>query len=237
MKKLMMFAAAMTIVGGAFAQCAVVEPGHCAMVWSVKMNLRTVTGKASSTTTVNSQDCTVDEAALCIRYPNFAYAVQGYLVTEDCECTCDALNDATAYLWATRLKSELVVTSWDWSLHVLGKQNTAEASWVLEGTDDLIGDMTLAGAGFGTFKKTNIFGSDVTGTFTALAGTVVGTLDEPTCVDACSPAAYWFCEDLSTTDDSEPGVIFGTWNVKFSLAGSKAVANGKGLPTPKWYGL
>ena len=232
MKKLMMFAAAMTIVGGAFAQCVIQPDVECAMVYNVKMNLRTVSGKTTTVITGSASDCDLGTEAGCVRYPNFPYAVQGYLVTTDCDCTCDAISSAEAFLWAPRLKSTLA-GEFDWAiLHVLGKQNTAEAAWEFEGIDSVLGPMTLAGAGFGSYSKTAAYG---VGAYSAFSGSVVGALEEPACIADCLFAAYWLCDDLGTALEDDAGIIYGTWAMKLNASASKAYSKGARIPVPAWY--
>ena len=230
MKKLMMFAAAMTIVGGAFAECEIPEiTGTCALVYNVKMNLRTVYGKASSGQIANAATCEVDEFTACIRYPNLKYSVQGYLFT--CDCECDAITEANSVLGGVNIKSALWVDEWEWELlHVLGNQTKAEAYWTLTGADSKMGPLTLTGAGFGSYSKKSSL-------FTSFSGTVVGQLLEPKCVAACEDAYYFWCGTLEE-DNTEASIIYGTWGMKLNSSYSKAYAKNQNLPAtalPAWY--
>jgi len=120
MKKLMMFAAAMTIVGGAYAQCADPVLENCMAVYNVKMNLKTVAFKGKA------QEC---DDAICVRYPKVGLVLDGYLIL--CSCDCDGLTDAdnaTIFLGNKKLQSVLIndTFAFDW-LHVLGNGKQAEA--------------------------------------------------------------------------------------------------------------
>ncbi|MCL1921157.1 MAG: hypothetical protein FWG50_08800 [Kiritimatiellaeota bacterium] len=246
MKKLMMFAAAMTIVGGAYAAptngdgsdgCSLSLDCEGALVYNVKMNLRTVSGKAGKTSHAISA-CEIGTDVTCIRYPNFPYQVLGYLVA--CDCACDAIADAEAVLWSPRLKSTLL-GEFDWELlHVLGTKKQAEAFWTFEGTDNYLGPMELVGAGFGSYSASfsKFFGRPYLG----FSGYVVGQLAEPVCLgvaaveDGCEPAFYWFCEDM-VLDNTEPSIIYGSWAMKLNTAASKKYWNGVvDIPTPSYYG-
>jgi len=227
MKKLMMFAATMTIVGGAFAQggCTDPEPIEKPVVYRVTMNLRTVMGKGRTTTV--SSACQDDAVtASCIRFPLYPYPVHGYIV--NCEWACDAITSEEVYLWNPKLRSTLLEPTFAWTfLHVLGRQGgaNAEALWDFTGVDSVIDDgagdngvVALRGAGFGVYNY-NL------GLYTSFRGMAVGTLSFPKCLSTgenCTVASYWLCTDL-TQDDEDPSVMFGTWAMRLDVAASKAV--------------
>jgi len=231
MKKLMMFAAAMTIVGGAYAQCSdpdVIDT-DCLLTYNVKMNLRTVTGKAVKGTI--SQDLCSDGVAVagCVRIPKVGLGLQGYLFV--CDCGCEALGDSDdtlLFLGNSKLKTTLFTDEFefDW-MHILGNGKSSETSWTLT-TDgdyrDVIGPMSLWGTGFGTVGVKQ--GVTV---FTGFSGGVVGFLAEPRCLAAgannCEIAGYWLCDGELEFDD--PSVIYGTWAMKLNpkLSGIKAGSN------------
>jgi len=226
MKKLMMFAAAMTIVGGAYAQCSDPEIilGNCMMTYNVKMNLRTVSGKAFAGATIKDPCGETEEiAGTCIRYPKVGLVLEGYLFL--CVCDCEALGEATEcelFLGNKKLRSMLSISEFgfDW-IHILGNGKQAEASWGLL-TDgdftDQIGPLALQGTGFGAFNKKNQV-------FTSFSGGTTGWLLEPRCLSSCDNASYWLCDGL--LDEEEPSVIYGTWAMKLNtkLSGSKAGNN------------
>lgn len=222
MKKLMMFAAAMTIVGGAYATCSP-TPTSCALVYNVKLNLKTSMGKG--TTGTSNSLCAPGNPGACVRFPNFSYVVDGYLAY--CDCDCDGImsaNDNVA--WCTKLKSAVELDfTWNY-VHVIGNQAQAEALWALDGEDSILGDFWLIGAGFGTYRKVTprVFGS--------FSGYAVGEMIDPICLvvatsasTTCALAGYWDCIDLTTllfsdTDDSAP--LFGSWAMKLNAAASKS---------------
>jgi len=231
MKKLMTFAAAMTIVGGAYAaDCEMPTPDTgCAMVYNVKMNLKTVSGKKLTGAAVyDKETCELTQDTDCIRFPNFPYRVQGYLVS--CDCGCDIL-DGDFVLWSAPLKSALCVEVTEGSFaHVLGKQNTAEIFFGLEGEDSVLGELWLTLVGFGTYsKKAGMYGG-----FNGLA---VGQLAQPICIGVCADAEYWECGTLVLAND-DPSIIGGTWSMKYNPGASKAYwRDGSSLvrATPKYY--
>jgi len=218
MKKLMMFAAAMTIVGGAYAQseCAMPELlDECALVYNVKMNLKTVSGKKASGSTYNAETCELDPYVDCIRFPRFPYGVVGYYVM--CECDCDNFFDGEFYLWNAKLKSVLEVSDFGGFTHVLGKKNTAEILWEMEASDTVLGDMNLSGAGFGTFSTSKRL-------YSGFSGAVVGTLDQPICIGDCAEAIYWDCSTLTAAGEysDDDSIIYGTFAFKVNPNASKS---------------
>ncbi|MCL2104975.1 MAG: hypothetical protein FWH21_07990 [Kiritimatiellaeota bacterium] len=233
MKKLMMFAAAMTIVGGAFAQCTPTQL-DCALVYNVKLNLKTSMGKVAGGSLASLCSPTVTTVA-CIRYPNYSYVIDGYIAI--CECECDSLADnAEVFSWNTKLRSIDPISVWEFdTLHVIGNQTQAETTWGMTGTDEIIGDFSLTGAGFGKFKKSGVQ------YFTSFSGYAAGQLDQPVCLinDNCDPAGYWYCDDLTANgfDDSEEAPLFGTWAIKFNAAASKRYAIDAYLKVPSFYGF
>ena len=223
MKKLMMFAAAMTIVGGAYAQCNDPEIilGDCMLTYNVKMNLRTVTGKGYKA--IQQNVCKEDEVeGGCIRFPRIGLTLDGYLFY--CNCDCDLVDADCLALGNKKLQTMLTGVDFAFEfIHILGNGKSAEASWALETTGDakgLIGPIELAGTGFGTFNtKNNIF--------TGFSGMTVGYLAEPQCIalNDCEPAFYWLCD--GTMDNEDASIIYGTWGMKLNtkFSGLKPAGN------------
>jgi len=222
MKKLMMFAAAMTIVGGAFAQCGDPEipEVNCALVYDVKASVKTTVGdsKAGYTVASNCGDSTNIAAATCFRKIG-KKTLQGFLFT--CDCECDAIESADMYLWNKKEKVfESGSMSWDF-INIIGKkQKDVEGSWkiTLDGTGSL-GAGTIYGAGFGKWdSKKEIVKS--------LSGNFAGYLEAPECDDelSCDAAAAYVCTDLLTPDSSLDTAAFGTWSIKYSSSKSKKLA-------------
>lgn len=224
MKKLLMFAAAMTIVGGAYAECSDPDPvdSNCVAVYNVKMNLKTTTGKAYSSKTYNASDCSELEVGGCVRFPKAGLVLEGYLII--CDCTCAGMEEAdedTLFIGNKKLQSVIIPDSFGFDfLHILGNGKSAETSWKLEGADytGQIGPLALTGAGFGTYStKYNVYSS--------FSGAAVGTLAEPVCLGECEAAGYWLCDGSFETTD--PSVLFGTWGMKLNTkySGAKYASN------------
>jgi len=229
MKKLMMFAAAMTIVGGAYAQCGDPDPidRDCMLTYNVKMNLRTVTGRALKHVTAPDLCGEGTVTGGCVRFPKVALTLEGYLFV--CGCECDMLEEADEtwlFLGNKKLQTTLQLGSFEFEfLHILGNGKSAEAAWTLEVDDDnkgLIGPFDLTGTGFGTFNtKQNLY--------TAFSGGTVGYLYVPQCIapgaQSCETAGYWICDGSFEFEDAS--VIYGTWGMKLNtkLSGYVAGAN------------
>jgi len=217
MKKLMMFAAAMTIVSGAYAQCSDpdIDPTFlsCITTYNVKMNLRTVSGKAFKSDTIVDTGLCSDDLSVsvsgCIRVPKVPLVLDGYLIV--CGCDCDALRQADTcwlFLGSKKLQSVLVTTedsdasfAFDWIHQIGANGKSAETSWsLLTGVAEedgeiydgdyrsLIGRLSLVGTGFGTYNMKHDL-------FTSFSGGTVGWLFEPRCLlkKDCVPAGYFDC--------------------------------------------
>ena len=222
MKKLMMFAAAMTIVGGAYASaCGDPQTKTCALVYDFKANLKTTVAKAG----YNKGDC----EDVCYRTPG-SVSLKGYLYS--CEgCDCDTFVEGMVLdAVAGKKNADYVIfqESPAWIiLNLIGKTRTqVETFWAVELTDGGI----LYMAGFGK--------TDKTGLITAINGSAVGYTVGPDCINtsSCSEApatAYPLC-DLESSYEV-PTVGFGTWAIKYNKGWSKKVAEGASLPTlVKW---
>ncbi len=226
MKKLMMFAAAMTIVGGAFAQCGEEPTAACALVYDVKISLKTTVGKEKAGSDV---PCGEDIGAICYRVKG-SVAWKGFL--SSCDCSCDGFQ--AAELWLFNDKAQEIVAAGetlDWVVfNYFGKKNTdVEGFWQLEGET-----ASLYAAGFGT--------SDKDGLLKSMNGNIVATLPAPECVlgDVCGAAVAYPCGmDNSVTNgliDLTPDTVgYGTWSVKYNKSASQKSADNGYLPWPKWY--
>jgi len=234
MKKLMMFAAAMTIVGGAFAADCAPETKPCALVYYVKMNLRTSMGKGGTTTSGSICEPGVTAIA-CVRFPNYPYVINGVIAT--CDCLCDSFLSADACLWDPKFKTPVAIDEWTWTIHVIGNKRTAEAYWDLAASDVAVGGaFELFGAGFGAFNGKY---------YTAFSGYAAGTLDNPICQrtlgtgnDAidCASAGYWDCVEgnLVAPGELEPAPLFGTWAIRLNPTASKRYLKDGYLPIPSY---
>lgn len=226
MKKLMMIAAAMTIAGGAFGSAC--NPGdepdaYCAIVYKVKMSLRTTDAKSSTT----KDGC--DE--LCYRQPS-KVSLMGYAHVCDA-CDCDALADMSWQLWNKKNKymyidtDESAEVTWG-ILNVIGKKATdVEAALSFE-TDALY----LLAAGFGKMDSKACLPKKISGN---VAGyglppsciTTTGTVCEPgddivECAYAFECADY--CEGDAFADTDLETVYFGTWSMSYSKSESNKYA-------------
>ena len=224
MKKLMMFAAAMTIVGGAHAQCN--DSLDCAQVWDVKMSLKT-----TQAATLKAKNVCADNA--CYRKPG-KKSLNGFLfVGGGCgECTCASINDAVFYLWDKKAK-EMVVDGGEisWSfLHIIGKKDT-EAEGLFGITSDE--GIELTGAGFGKWDLKNKI-------LKSLSGEIVGAGAPPACSIDCTdeiPAVAFICtaDGIEEVEDA-PTAYSGKFSIKYSKGSSKKAANygDADILLPKW---
>jgi hypothetical protein len=224
MKKLMMFAAAMTIVGGAFAACGDPEEtpeGNCAQAYDVKLSVKTTVPAALGgyTISANCGDST-NVAATCYRKVG-KQSLVGLIYT--CDCECDAILSGTFYLWNKKAKVYEVdagTVAFDFIQLIGKKQADAEVAWqiVPDGTGTL-GAGTLYASGFGKWDSKNDLLKSASGNF-------AGIIDPPICDDAlsCDAAIAFVCTDLSAGDSGLSTVAFGTWSIKYSSSKSKKIA-------------
>ena len=198
MKKLMMFAAAMTIVGGAYAQCGL--PGgqdecNTALVYDFKVSVKTTAGKNYS------GKC--DD--VCYRSKS-SKSMKGYLYV--CGCTCEEfMEDSTLYLYDK--KADQVFEGMpEWEIfNKIGKKNLETEG--LFGFEDDYGEFVFTAAGFGKVNKKD-------GVLKTMSGSLVGSMEAPLCEVACDigdtavayPACDWY------EDGDVPTIAFGTWSLK-----------------------
>ncbi len=218
MKKLMMFAAAVTIVGGAYAQgCGEPEPEDCALAYDVKLSVKTTVpdSKAGYVLPSHCGD-PVTNAATCFRKTG-KKTIQGFFYV--CECECDSLNSGTSwYLWDKKAKvGETMPASI--SFHVIGRKKSDVEVYVTLSPDEdgVLNDGTLYLAGFGKWDTKNCRVKSASGNF-------AGQIAPPKCNDAlsCDEAAAYVCDDQASSgcalraDNTVDTVAFGTWSIKYS---------------------
>ncbi len=228
MKKLMMFAAAMTIVGGAFAQCAdiPVVTNNCALVYDVKLSVKTTVPKAIAGSTINVP-CADEEtvAEVCYRTPG-SLTLKGYL--QACACDCESFLAATLTLWDTHAKAYVTVDSFAWDfLNVIGKKNTeAEGAWTME-----IAGGTLYGAGFGKWD-----GKATPARLSSMSGNFAGSVSAPQCDSeiTCDAAIAYPCGNFDQGSSTLETAAYGTWSIKYNKSLSKKEAAGEELPFPNY---
>lgn len=232
MKKLLMFAAAMTIVGGAFAQCgdSPVVTQACAMVYDVKMSVKTTVGKPIAGRVLESNCGDSEEiGAVCYRTKG-SMSLQGYI--ESCTCDCEGLMDGVLNLWNKKAKTyEVVEGAFSWMfINIMGKKNTeTEGSWVLplDGIG-LLGGGVLYGSGFGNWNSKECRVDSMSGNF-------AGFVSAPLCDSdiTCDAAIAYPCACIVPgTEDELPTVAFGTWSIKYNKKLSKKLAEGGSFVLP-----
>jgi len=209
MKKLMMIAAAMTIVGGAYAQCSDPVDSNCSQVYDFKASLKTTVGKAAS------GDC----ADLCYRAKS-SKSIKGWLYA--CECGCDSFMLAELFAYEKKSGDTFSgVPAWAF-LNAIGKKGT-DAEGLFTVAIDETGTTFTAG-GFGSFY------SD--GTLKSLSGSIVGSLPGPACDVACADGeptiAYPAC-DFEESSDVDT-VAYGTFSLKYNKSYSAKYSAGTWTP-------
>jgi len=220
MKKLMMFAAAMTIVGGAYAACTLpVVSNDCALVYSMKVS-------AKSTVSKTKVDC--DE--VCYRNKG-SKSLKGYLYV--CSCACEDFLD-TASLWLEDSKYDQVLEGgivWSF-LNRIGKSEAdAEGFWTasLENSVDSESDAfmyaVLYGAGFGKFDSK-------TGLLKSMSGNVVGYAGAPYCEKDCELGSYAIAYPACDWEATEevPTAVSGTWSISLNKKLSEKYYSGLWAP-------
>ena len=230
MKKLMMFVAAMTIVGGAYAStCNECDDCGCSLVYDFKASLKTGAAKGSN------DSCN----PTCYRTCSKLNLVGYFLNCEACDCeafkamTFTAINKKTKGYYFDTVAPEWTL------LNQMGKKNTeVEAYWTATG--ELTGGgceetpdgrtITIIAAGCGKIKKSTDCG--VNGVIDSISGSVVGFGTGPSCAADCSACGevsedtismvYPLCDEVEAEADT---VYYGTWSMKYNAKKSKKGCN------------
>ena len=214
MKKLMMFAAAMTIVGGAYAACTLpTASNECALVYSVKVSAKTTVSKTK-----------VDCDEICYRSKG-SISLSGYLYV--CSCACEDFM-SSSLLWLEDKKGDEVYEgpmAWAF-LNRIGKNtDDAEAFWLAGLESDAQSEITLYGAGFGKFDSK-------AGFLKSMSGNVVGLKSAPLCATACEitgiAVAFPACD--FEADPTVPTVVFGTFSLNYNKKLSEKYYTGLWAP-------
>ena len=205
MKKLMMFAAAMTIVAGAYASdCGDCDDDcSCSLVYEFKASLKTTISKA----------VTGDCDSSCYRKCGSA-KLKGYLYVCDI-CGCEGF--AAMKFVAQETKSDDFVfgnsvdggvdISWK-ILNLIGKSDTdVEAYWSVEDSSSL---WSFVAAGCGKYDEKNERIKSISGDLVAM-GPIPGC--EISCEDDVASSATLLCEDMAT--DTENTIAYGSWSIKY----------------------
>ncbi len=211
MKKLMMLAAAMTIVGSAFAACELPAAGDCALVYDFKASLKTTKGGEGS-------------CDACIRVKG-TKALTGWIFV--CACDCETFM-SDAVLLAYDKKSGTVYTGpvvWG-LLNKIGKKSVdAEGYWTSALTVDVDGAGAFAAAGFGTFDGLVL---------KSMSGDLVGTIPAPACEVKCDlgtvASALPACTFEFDPENPPATIVYGSWSMKYDKKMSAAYAAGTWVP-------
>ena len=207
--------------------CADPDPGpeYCALVYNVKVSLKTTVAKSA----VTRYECEDDEL-VCYREPGRMNLI-GYLYS--CDCSCAGLINGYVTLWDKKTKNFFIYDDYlSWLvINIIGKKaNKVEASWM---TGPMVQPNTLApgngfllspyllGSGFGSFDTKKRIVKNI-------SGAVAGYGMPPFCLDVdCSdyPSGAFICDDMySDLWAYMPTVFFGSWKMQFSSSLSKKQA-------------
>ncbi len=231
MKKLMIAAAAVALVGGAFAECKInTTTKETAEAWQWKFTGKTTYGKVKGVTTVNN--CT-PETTCSYRQPT-SLKIQGFTGTCDPICGgddfCAAVVEADEIFWQTKpVKVGLLGGVSTEFGHIIGKSKKQyEAFGVAEFTDVANGiDYVLTYAGIGKYNLKKGYVKSVKGNF-------AGALSMAYNYKHCAPAGYWDCVTLTLVCEA-PTVAYGKFSVKYSKKQAKRLANKQGYKgIPSW---
>ncbi len=229
------------------------QPGSTAgctvqtLVYQWQFKGKTGTGaivNATKATSTSGSSCvdgsTTPGTAEVIRVPG-SLALVGYSYLCDAECytiQTGLMNPTKAQFYGTAPLTSLVlpyrgknfITAIDVA-NVIGKSKT---QYELAGTakfefpaTDIGQTYDLRFAGYGTYDKKNQRVSSVSGNF---AGTQTYPKYPKTYNDVrCPGAGYWDCCSLLYVVGSEtqPGVAYGTWSMKYNSTASKKVSENK----------
>ena len=249
MKKLMTFAAAMTIVGGAYAQsegpsCELDIPtGECASVYDVKMNLKTAVSWIGSISQVVGSECNLgtEKVPTCFRKPGKA-SINGYVVLCDCN-PCGFLDEAEWVLWTSKWTGgEKKVYFDDVAAQTLLFNHIGKKTGDVElsmGVSFWGGEIALAGFGkWGTLKMKDQYKVNVKYPgLKSASGTLAGIIDPPCCVSKgfCGPSWAYSCGDFVDKSDTLSTVAFGTWSLKYNKSASQKYEKGTLVYPPAKY--
>lgn len=255
MKKLMVFALALASVGAAYAGCSPTPvTTNAAVVYNVKFNGKTTVGKSSAIKGTSGSACTPGSSGTnaCVRIPNAAISIEGFLVS--CGVTCDTsltTDGATGTFWMTKPykvgvdSAELKTLN----LNVIGaSKKDAEVYGTFKGTLTDIEGQTIGAtddqgawqfAGFGKFGTVTVDSANKVkaNIYTSLCGNFVGEMTKSYYVNkgSCCATIVWACSDLATAIEDKDTVAFGTWSIKYNSSASKKYAKDGTTPkTPSW---
>jgi hypothetical protein len=240
MKKLMIAALA-ACAFGAYAEntCA---PGEVVevvptLVYKFKATVYTPKGISRTEAAVPGSVCSPDsgtEASTAVIRAKDKTKFAGWIY--DCNGTCSTVSTGSMVAWDSKRKSQLDGAALSTSfIHVIGKkQKDAEWRWDFTGTAMYNSEAAynLFLAGFGKYSAKKGFYTSFKGNFAGEVSAV--TYAKAKTADACAPAMYWLCEDLTALVDGDAGVAYGSWTVKYSKSASKKFAKNGYLSVPKY---
>ena len=250
MKKLMIAAAAVAMVGGAFAANCSYDPvapviKGTAWVYNWKFTGKTTVGVATRDQVIkgSQNNCSFTPGSTIggevVRTPG-ALAIQGYTYTCEPECLADysQFKDITGdtapdtFYITKPFKSAMTSSALAINVgNVIGKaanQFEAEGEATFE-TVEPAETYKLTFAGLGKYDLKNVRVSSVSGNF-------AGTVETPYLIKngVCTKAIVWNC-DASDYIDDDMSVAYGTWSVKYNATASKNYYNkGAIVKVPAW---
>ena len=208
MKTLMLFAAALMVVGGAFAQCSDPVVSNCSLVYDFKASLKTTKGKAYS------GDC----ADVCYRDTS-SKSFKGYIYACECECT-NFLYAATLYAVEKKSGQEIYGVPYWMFLNAIGKKSMdAEGLFVISSYYAV-----FYAAGHGKFEDNGLLKS--------MSGNLAGYMEPPYCAEQCSDGEYAVAYPACSWQESY-GVMtpaFGSWSIKYNKSLSSKYSQGLWVP-------
>ena len=255
MKKLMIAAATVALVGGAFAACLDKkgpDPKNTAAVYQWQFKGKTGVGVLVSeryTTGGGCVDKTSGKTGEVVRVPG-SLAIQAYTYVCDPECQTfgtQIVNPDKAEYYETKPFKSIIYKNIPFivnvvSAHVIGKnanQYELAGDAVFTTTEKASGGSDpdqvyqLTFAGFGSYDNKNGIVKSVSGNFAGVQTPprYVGIVDYDGDGknDRCPPAAYWDCQTLKLdiVNINAPSVAYGTWSVKYNSAASVKLAADK----------
>ena len=245
MKKLMIAAAAVAMIGAAQAEgtaCTIAPTPADAAVFVWKFQGKTTAGVAAESI-IGATACNLGTPEVCaIRVPA-ALAIQGY--TYICENCCEAYTEdgwknqfATGtFFLAKPFKSSLEVnTDSKATGHIIGKkasQYELFGNLIVKSLDPEVKyDLTFAG--LGTWNKSKVLPTAVSGNFagTAEAPYFIGYIGKQL---VCINADWWLCGSYSYAQKPDAkSVAYGAWSMRYNSTASKNYKKGITIALPAW---
>ena len=245
MKKLMIAAAAVAMIGAAQAEatgCQIAEKPADAAAFVWKFQGKTTAGAAVES--ILASACNLDTQACVIRVPA-ALAIQGY--TYVCENCCDTYADYGSMVHETKkglqtffmtkpFKSIMKAVTIGATGHIIGKkanQYELYGDIALESAEPGV-KYTLTFAGLGSWNKTYVLPTAVSGNFagTAEAPYFIGYIGKTL---VCNNADWWICGDyVFANAPTAKSVAYGAWSMRYNSTAAKNYKKGIEIALPAW---